>query len=90
MITRVSEHLHSWFSSSFGRSAFSDHLLTSGHVYKGGSATLLHHENSTMRRKALKEIEIYRHLARNNADDVLNAFIPENDVIEKVYGVDDE
>ena len=41
LITRVSEHLPCWFSGSFGRSAFSDHLLISGHVYKAGSAKLI-------------------------------------------------
>ena len=89
MVARVSEHLSSWFSSSFGKSAFSDHLLISGHAYKGGSAKLLHHENSIKKRKALEEIEITRHRAMSNLD-ILNMFTPDHDIISKVYDVDDE
>ena len=37
MITRVSEHLSVWFSSSFGKESVStDHLLTAGRKYKWG------------------------------------------------------
>ena len=87
MITRVTEHLSSWFSSSFGKSAFSDHLLISGHAYKGGSAKLIHRENSMKKRKALEEIEITRHRAMSNRF-ILNAFIPDHDLIAKVYAID--
>ena len=52
MITRVNKHLSAWFSSSFGKSAFSDHLLISGHAYKGGSAKLLRQERSFRKRLA--------------------------------------
>jgi len=86
MITRVSKHLSSWFSSSFGKSAFSDHLLISGHAYKGGSAKLIPRENSMKKRKALEEIEITRHRAINRF--ILNTFIPDHDLVSKVYTVD--
>ena len=62
MITRVLEHLSPWYSSSFGRSAFTDYLLIAGHRYKGWSTILLHHEDS-IRRKALEEIEIYHYFS---------------------------
>ena len=79
MITRVSEHLSSRFSGSFGKSTFSDHLLISGHAYKGGPAKLMH--------KALKEIEISRHRATTNRS-ILNVFTPDQDLIAELYAVD--
>ena len=59
MIIRVSEQLSAWLSSSFDRSAFADHLLTSGHMYRGGSAALIHRKKSFKKRKAREEIEIF-------------------------------
>ena len=89
MITRVNEHLSAWFSFSFGKSAFSDHLLISGHAYKGGSARLLRQEKSSRKRLALEEIYIHRHRALSDSV-LLNTHIPENDLITSIYAVESE
>jgi len=87
MLTRVSEHLSSWVFSSFGKSAFSDRLLISGHAYKGGSAKLIRRENLLKKRRALEEIEIICHRAMTNLS-ILNVFTPDHNLIAKECAVD--
>ena len=66
-----------------GKSAFADHLITSGHSIKEGSEVLLYRENAYRKRKALEHIEIIRHL--NNDDlNVLNRHIPDEGLIKLV------
>lgn len=50
MKLRVIEQLKSCRNGSLGESAFADHLIVSGHSFKEGSESLIHHESSFSRR----------------------------------------
>jgi hypothetical protein len=80
---RLSEHKKALSKEKIGVSAFADHLISAGHSYREGSEVLLHREDSYFRRIALEHIEIVRH--KNGGLDVLNKFIPDENVIELVY-----
>jgi len=84
MKIRVAEHLDAWKKRREGESAFADHLVNSGHSFRAGSEVLLHKENSYYKRTALEHIEIIRHLNTNNIT-VLNSYIPDEGLIERVY-----
>lgn len=82
---RVSEHIEAYTSNlSKRKSAFAEHLLNCSHTFKGEGAVLLHVENSFRRRRALEDIEIIRHI-KDGTKNVINKYVPENGLLEKVY-----
>ena len=75
--SRVAEHLDD------PNSAFGAHLMSIGHNY-AESSKLLHSESNYSRRLALEHIEIIKHKQNPNLQ-ILNDFIPDCSLIEKIY-----
>jgi len=67
-----------------GESAFADHLIENNHNFIEGLESLIHQESSFFKRLALENIEIARHVSKNDIT-VLNRIIPEDSFINNIY-----
>ena len=81
---RLNEHLQAYLNKKPKLSAFAQHLLEEGYSPGCVSGKLLHVEPSFKRRLAPEKLEIYNHLSSNQCE-VLNKFIPEGGLVEKLY-----